>query len=164
MSRTNDHARAVCLSIIAAWDDWADENGNERPCSDDVLKTAIFHAALLLKTRRIPADLFEPLLIAVSVVRGDPYGPEDEVPNLTYDEAFAPLRRFLGQVPGNASAPLAEVLGPIENVGSNFTYPNARPLGDLLGPDEIVCSTKPDPAETMTTEEYIDALLEGVLA
>jgi hypothetical protein len=134
-------AKAAAAAIIAAWDD-----GACRPGASDVLLAAVNFADLLLNHERIPPEHVETFSRVVKLM----FGRTDE--DTDFDEIFAPMRQFLAGTP----APL----GPTENVGSTVSYPNARPLGELLGADEIVCSLQP-PATSM--EDHVELLLADII-
>lgn len=89
------HAVLACLAIIAAWDGWTDESPIEESRCDDVLQSAVAHAAAILKAGRCPTYLVEELNEAVAVITADPNEPIENIPNLTFDEAIAPLRLFV---------------------------------------------------------------------
>lgn len=118
-------------AIINAWDNWTDEAADQ---SDNILHAAIDYAKALVDNapHQIPEDARPHFLTAWAVVTdGRAAFSALPTPNLTFDEAFEPLRRFVREQ--TTPQPLHKILGPTENVGSTPGVPKtARPLGEIL--------------------------------
>lgn len=107
------HAITAAQAIIAAWDNWADDQGREFNGSDDVLQTAVAHAAVLLAFNRVPRDFRKVLRDACAVISADPARQHDHyVPNLSFDEAIEPLRAYVKRMTN--PCPLEELLAEDE--------------------------------------------------
>lgn len=87
------NAQIAARAIINAWDGWTDEAAN---ASDNILQAAAGYArALLLNApHQIPDGIRPEFFAAVAVITDEPAPGTAHVPNLTFDEAIAPLREF----------------------------------------------------------------------
>lgn len=79
---------AAAMALTTVWDAWDDEREDQL---DDVLQSAVRHAALLLGCfpDAVTPEDWKTLSDVVLVMTGAPE------PNLTFDQALEPLRAFI---------------------------------------------------------------------
>lgn len=88
------NAQLAAHAIINAWDGWTDEDAN---ASDNILQAAAGYARSILTNapHQIPSSVYCYFAAAVTVITDEIIpGITVKVPNLTFDEAIAPLREF----------------------------------------------------------------------
>ena len=90
----NSHIAAHAL--ISAWENWTDQ---AEETSDAILNAALGYADTLLKRapHQIPEAVRPHFAACVLVMTADPTDPSVDRPDLTFDEALEPLRRFLAE-------------------------------------------------------------------